>query len=61
MRRILLVAAVLSSLAIAGSASDEQMRASRSQASAERTGPVKKLVELERRKNEWLRQKFLNK
>jgi hypothetical protein len=61
MRRILLVAAILSTLAIAGSASAEQMRASRSQVNAERTGPVKKLVELERRKNEWLRQKFLNK
>jgi hypothetical protein len=27
---------------------------------AQRTGPVAKLIELERRKNEWLRETFLN-
>ena len=58
MRRLALVVAVLSSLAIAGTASAEQLRASRSQASAARKGPVSRLVELERRKNEWLRQQF---
>ncbi|MFM7289861.1 MAG: hypothetical protein ACKO6B_01350 [Planctomycetia bacterium] len=60
MRRIVLVFAVLSSLAIASTASAEQMRAGRAQASAARKGPVAKLVELERRKNEWLRQQFLS-
>jgi hypothetical protein len=35
------------------------MKASRSQAStAARKGPVAKLIELERRKNEWLRQQL---
>jgi hypothetical protein len=36
--------------------------ASRGQAgaSATRNGPVAKLIELERRKNEWLRQRFLS-
>jgi len=59
MRRIALVIAVLASLVVAGSASAEQMKASRSQAStAARKGPVAKLVELERRKNEWLRQQL---
>ena len=58
MRRLVLVAAVLSSLFVAGSASAEQMNASRAQATAARKGPIAKLVELERRKNEWLRQQF---
>jgi outer membrane murein-binding lipoprotein Lpp len=49
MRRIVLVVAVLTSLVIAGTAS------------AARKGPVAKLVELEKRKNEWLRQQFLGK
>jgi hypothetical protein len=61
MRRIALVVAVLSSLVITSTASAEQMRASRSQATAARKGPVAKLVELEKRKNEWLRQQFLGK
>jgi hypothetical protein len=62
MRRLLIVTAILSSLTIVGTASAEQMRASRTQsASAARKGPVAKLVELERRKNEWLRQQFLGK
>ena len=34
-------------------------RASRS-VQPQRTGPVAKLIELERRKNEWLRETFLN-
>jgi hypothetical protein len=61
MRRIALVVAVLSSLVITSTASAEQMRAGRSQATAARKGPVAKLVELEKRKNEWLRQQFLGK
>jgi len=58
MRRILLVVAVLSSLVLATSASAEQMKSARSQATAARKGPVAKLVELEKRKNEWLRQQL---
>jgi len=61
MRRIVLVVAVLSSLVIAGTASATQTRSTSSSASATRKGPVAKLVDLEKRKNEWLRQQFLNK
>jgi hypothetical protein len=61
MRRIVLVVAVLSSLVIAGTASAAQTRSTGSSASATRKGPVAKLVDLEKRKNEWLRQQFLNK
>ena len=56
MRRILLVIAVVSSLVIASTAS----AAPKSQASGARKGPVAKLIELEKRKNEWLKQTFLN-
>ena len=59
MRRILLVVAVVSSLVIASTASAAQNRVN--QAGASRKGPVAKLVELEKRKNEWLRQQFLGK
>ena len=59
MRRIVLIVAVLTSLVIAGTASAAQSRTTSSGASASRKGPVAKLVELEKRKNEWLRQKFL--
>lgn len=58
MRRAMLVLAVVTSLFVAASASAEQMRASNAQATAARKGPVAKLIELERRKNEWLRQQF---
>jgi len=60
MRRIVLVVAVLTSLVIAGTASAAQNVTSNG-ASATRKGPVAKLVELEKRKNEWLRQQFLGK
>jgi hypothetical protein len=60
MRRILLVVAVVSSLVIATHASAAQNRASQTGAAA-RKGPVAKLVEMEKRKNEWLRQQFLGK
>jgi hypothetical protein len=43
---------------IAGTASANQVNTSRSSAEAARKGPVAKLIELERRKNEWLRQRF---
>jgi hypothetical protein len=61
MRRIVLVVAVLSSLAIVSTASAAQSRTTGSQANAARKGPVAKLVDLEKRKNEWLRQQFLGK
>lgn len=58
MRRFVIALAVLSSIFAVGTASAEQMRTSRTQAGAARKGPVAKLVELERRKNEWLRQQL---
>ena len=59
MRKILLAVAIISSLVIASTASAAQNRSS--QAAGARKGPVAKLVELEKRKNEWLRQQFLGK
>jgi hypothetical protein len=56
MRKILLAVAII----IASTASAAQNRTT-SQASGARKGPVAKLVELEKRKNEWLRQQFLGK
>lgn len=56
MQRMLIVIAVLATLVISTSAS--QAQTSSAQIGAARKGPVAKLVELERRKNEWLRQKF---
>jgi hypothetical protein len=53
------VIAVVSTLFIGGAASANQIRNGQ-QVQAARKGPVAKLVELERRKNEWLREKFLN-
>ena len=58
MRRIVLIIAVFSGLLIASTASAEQMKTSRSQASATKKGPIAKLVDMERRKNEWLREKM---
>ena len=57
MRKILLAVAIISSLVIASTAS----AAPKSQANGARKGPVAKLIELEKRKNEWLRQQFLGK
>lgn len=59
MKRFLLLVAVLASMVIGGTASAEQLRAAGRQMTAARKGPVAKLIELERRKNEWLRQRFL--
>ncbi len=59
MNRILFVVAVLSSMALAATASAAPSRTAAG-ASATRQGPVAKLIELERRKNEWLRQRFLS-
>ncbi len=57
MQRMLIVFTVLSTLVIGASVS--QAQTSRQEIGAARKGPVAKLVELERRKNEWLREKFL--
>ena len=58
MKRVLFVLAVVSTIVISGSAQASQARAGRAEAGATRQGPIAKLVELERRKNEWLRQRF---
>ena len=60
MRKILVAVAIISSLVIASTASAAQ-NAGKSQANGARKGPVAKLIELEKRKNEWLRETFLNK
>ena len=57
MRRMIVLMAVVATLVVTGSASAQQIRGQ--QVGAQRSGPVAKLVELERRKNEWLRQRFL--
>ena len=56
MHRMLIVVAVLATIVIGTSASQAQY--SSPQIGAARKGPVAKLIELERRKNEWLRQRF---
>lgn len=56
MQRMLVIVAVLATLVIGSSAS--QAQPTRSEIGAGRQGPVAKLIELERRKNEWLRQRF---
>lgn len=58
MQRVLFVIAVVVSM-FAGSAASASQVSARQQVGAARKGPVAKLVELERRKNEWLRQRFL--
>ncbi len=56
MQRMLIIVAVLATLVITPSAI--QAQSSSAQFGAARKGPVAKLIELERRKNEWLRQRF---
>jgi len=57
MHRLMLLIAVVASLVVASTASANQARPARPEVSG-RQGPVSKLIELERRKNEWLRQRF---
>ena len=57
MRRMIVLMAVVATLVVTGSAGAQQIRGQ--QIGAQRQGPIAKLVELERRKNEWLRQRFL--
>lgn len=59
MSRFVLLIAVVATLFVGGVASASQVRGGQ-QVQAARRGPVAKLVELERRKNEWLRERFLN-
>jgi hypothetical protein len=62
MIRFALLVGVVASMFIAGSASAaQQSRSTRAAAQGQRKGPVSKLIELERRKNEWLRETFRNK
>ncbi len=56
MQRVLFVLAMITSMTIGATASASQI-ATR-QTAGVRRGPVSKLIELERRKNEWLRQRF---
>ncbi len=56
MHRMLIVVAMLATIVIGTSASQAQY--SSQQIGATRQGPIAKLIELERRKNEWLRQRF---
>jgi hypothetical protein len=56
MRKLFVVAAVAALLLACDSAS----AASRKSGMSARKGPIAKLIELERRKNEWLRRTFLN-
>jgi hypothetical protein len=57
MRRIVVLMAVVATLMVTGISNAQQIRGQ--QVGAQRNGPVSKLIELERRKNEWLRQRFL--
>ena len=61
MFRIAFVIAVIATMFIAGTASaaQSQSRNARPAAQGTRNGPVAKLIELERRKNEWLRETFM--
>jgi hypothetical protein len=58
MIRLAFLAAIVSSMFIVGAVEASQNRAARQELQGARKGPVSKLIELERRKNEWLRQQF---
>jgi hypothetical protein len=58
MHRFMILAAIVASFVVASAASASQARPARPEVRGERQGPVAKLIELERRKNEWLRQRF---
>ncbi|NBV44188.1 MAG: hypothetical protein EBR86_00740 [Planctomycetia bacterium] len=59
MRRLTILSAVAAVLIMSVSASAAQFQGARPSVGAQRNGPIAKLIELERRKNEWLRQRFL--
>ena len=56
MRRVVVLMAIVATLVVNGVSNAQQIRGQ--QVGAQRSGPVAKLVELERRKNEWLREKM---
>ncbi|NDC52846.1 MAG: hypothetical protein EBZ74_00800 [Planctomycetia bacterium] len=58
MVRLAFIVAIVSSMFIVGAVDASQPRAARTEVQAARRGPVARLIELERRKNEWLRQQF---
>ena len=58
MRHAMFLIAIITTFVVASSASANQARPAQSEVAAARKGPIAKLVELERRKNEWLRQKL---
>jgi hypothetical protein len=58
MVRFAFVVAIVSSMFLVGTAEAAQNGSGRQSVQGTRNGPVKKLIELERRKNEWLRQQF---
>ena len=58
MIRLAILAAIVSSMLVVGTVDAAQNRAARQELQGARKGPVSKLIELERRKNEWLRQQF---
>ena len=55
MQRVFFVLAMIVSMSVGATASAAQIA---SQNAGVRRGPVAKLIEMERRKNEWLRQRF---
>lgn len=59
MRRLLVLLTIATVLIMSASASAAPGQGSRASVGAQRNGPIAKLIELERRKNEWLRQRFL--
>jgi hypothetical protein len=58
MRYAMFLLAIITTLVVASSASANQARPTNPEVAGARKGPIAKLIELERRKNEWLRQKF---
>jgi len=58
MRHAMFLIAIITTFVVASSASANQARPAQPDVAAARKGPIAKLVELERRKNEWLRQKL---
>jgi hypothetical protein len=58
MRHAMFLIAIITTFVVASSASANQARPAQPEVAAARKGPIAKLVELERRKNEWLRQKL---
>ncbi|MFM7108490.1 MAG: hypothetical protein ACKOZU_07820 [Planctomycetaceae bacterium] len=56
MQRVIFVLAMIVAMAVGATASASQNATS--QSAGVRRGPVAKLIEMERRKNQWLRQRF---